>query len=83
METIMIADFVSIGELARITNMRYSTLKFYTEEGMLPFEQSEGRKTRQFPRKAAIDRLAFIQELKGIGFRIPEIKQQVLEKYPY
>ena len=33
----------------RLTGVRYSTLKFYTEEGMLPFEQAEENLTRRFP----------------------------------
>ena len=41
MEKILASEYVSIGELVRITGFRYSTLKFYTEEGMLPFEQAE------------------------------------------
>ena len=41
METILASEYVSIGELVRITGVRYSTLKYYTEEGMLPFEQAE------------------------------------------
>ena len=42
MEVIEQAEYVTIGELVRLTAVRYSTLKFYTEEGMLPFEQAEG-----------------------------------------
>ena len=42
MEVIEKAEYVTIGELARLTDVRYSTLKFYTEEGMLPFYQAEG-----------------------------------------
>ena len=38
MEVIEQAEYVTIGELVRLTAVRYSTLKFYTEEGMLPFE---------------------------------------------
>ena len=34
LQTIAEAEFISIGELARLTGARYSTLKFYTEEGM-------------------------------------------------
>ena len=41
MEVIEQAEYVTIGELVRLTAVRYSTLKFYTEEGMLPFEQAE------------------------------------------
>ena len=37
MEAIQTAEYVTIGELARLTDVRYSTLKFYTEEGMIPF----------------------------------------------
>ena len=31
MEVIEKAEYVTIGELARLTDVRYSTLKFYTE----------------------------------------------------
>lgn len=41
MEVIERSEYVTIGELVRLTNVRYSILKFYTEEGMLPFEQTE------------------------------------------
>ena len=33
MEVIEQAEYVTIGELVRLTAVRYSTLKFYTEEG--------------------------------------------------
>lgn len=48
MENILASEYVSIGELVRITNARYSTLKHYTEEGMLPFEQAEENLTRRY-----------------------------------
>lgn len=51
MENIMASEYVSIGELVRITNARYSTLKHYTEEGMLPFEQAEENLTRRYKEK--------------------------------
>lgn len=46
MEVIEQAEYVTIGELVRLTAVRYSTLKFYTEEGMLPFEQAEEDNSR-------------------------------------
>ena len=33
MEAILASEYVTIGELVRLTECRYSTLKFYTEEG--------------------------------------------------
>ena len=74
MEKILESEYVTIGELVRITNSRYSTLKFYTEEGMLPFEQEEEKLTRRFKREEAIKRIEEIKELKRQGYRVDEIK---------
>ncbi|MBS4175267.1 helix-turn-helix domain-containing protein [Bacillus sp. FJAT-49736] len=80
MEKILASEYVSIGELVRITGSRYSTLKFYTEEGMLPFEQEEEKMTRRFPREKAITRINEIKELKRQGLSIPEIKEKITGK---
>lgn len=77
MDKIMASDYVSIGELVRITGCRYSTLKFYTEEGMLPFEQEEEHLTRRFPREKATDRIEEIRKLRSEGYSIPEIKSKI------
>ncbi|NRD76487.1 MerR family transcriptional regulator [Bacillus sp. BRMEA1] len=74
MEKILASEFVSIGELVRLTGSRYSTLKFYTEEGMLPFEQESENLTRRFPREKAIAKIEEIKKLKNQGLSIPEIK---------
>ena len=55
MEVIEQAEYVTIGELVRLTAVRYSTLKFYTEEGMLPFEQAEENLTRRYRRELRKD----------------------------
>ena len=73
MEKILASEYVSIGELVRITGCRYSTLKFYTEEEMLPFEQAE--ETRRFPREAAVARIEQIRSLRQDGLSIPAIKK--------
>ena len=75
----MASEYVSIGELVRITGCRYSTLKFYTEEGMLPFEQEEENLTRRFPREQATARIWQIKDLRNQGLGIPVIKE-ILEK---
>ena len=56
-EKILESEYVSIGELSMLTNSRYSTLKFYTEEAILPFEQEEENLTRKFHREKAIKRI--------------------------
>ena len=54
--------------------MRYSTLKHYTEEGMLPFEQAEENLTRRYKREQSIAQIQRIKDLRQEGKSIPEIK---------
>ena len=75
----MASEYVSIGELVRITGSRYSTLKFYTEEGMLPFVQEDTNLTRRFPREAEVARIEEIQSMKKRGLSIPEMKEELLQ----
>ena len=73
MEVIEKAEYVTIGELARLTDVRYSTLKFYTEEGMLPFYQAEENLTRRYRREESVARLQYIRDLRKQGRSVPEI----------
>lgn len=79
-DKILESEYVTIGELVRITNSRYSTLKFYTEEGMLPFEQEDERLTRRYKREGSVNRIEEIKELKRLGYRIDEIKELLNKK---
>ncbi len=77
MEKILASEYVTIGELVRLTGCRYSTLKFYTEEGMLPFEQEEEKLTRRYLREESIERIAYIRKLRQDGKSVPEIKEML------
>ncbi|MBE6052631.1 MAG: MerR family transcriptional regulator [Clostridium sartagoforme] len=79
-DKILESEYVTIGELVRITNSRYSTLKFYTEEGMLPFQQEEEKLTRRFKRVEAVKRIEEIKELKRQGYRVDEIKKILINE---
>ena len=74
LEVIRQAEYVTIGELVRLTDVRYSTLKFYTEEGMLPFEQAGENLTRRYRREESVARIARIRQLRKEGKSVPEIK---------
>lgn len=80
MEAILSSEYVTIGELVRLTETRYSTLKFYTEEGFLPFEQEEQRLTRRYPREKTVERIAYIKSLREEGKTIPQIKEILNEE---
>jgi DNA-binding transcriptional MerR regulator len=75
LETIENSEYVTIGELVRLTGSRYSTLKYYTEEGMLPFLQAEENLTRRYRRIESVQRISLIKELRDQGKSIPQIKE--------
>lgn len=78
MDTILAAEYVTIGELVRITQTRYSTLKYYTEEGLLEFQQAEENLTRRYRREQSVERIELIRRLKSQGNTIIQIKEQLL-----
>ena len=77
MEVIKASEFVTVGELVRLTGVRYSTLKYYTEQGMIPYEQAEENLTRKYKRVDTIERITLIKKLKSEGLTIPEIKESI------
>ncbi len=77
MEKILASEYVTIGELARLTGCRYSTLKFYTEEGMLPFEQAEQNLTRRYRQSESVKRVEWIRVQRETGKTIPEIRKML------
>jgi DNA-binding transcriptional MerR regulator len=66
-------DFLNIGEVHMLTGVRQSTLKFYCEIGILPFEQAGAGLNRKFNRVETLKRLDEISELKGKHLSIENI----------
>jgi len=62
-----------IGELARRTGVRVSTLRYYEQVGLLPAQRSESG-YRQFTPEA-IQRVQFILHAKSLGFTLREIRR--------
>jgi len=79
MEAILSSEYISIGELARLTGCRYSTLKHYTEEGMLPFEQEEENLTRRYQREKSAALVEWIRQKRNEEKSVPEIKALLKE----
>ena len=78
LEAISKSEYVTIGELVRLTKVRYSTLKFYTEEGLIPFEQAEEKLTRRYPRLQTIQKINEIIQLRQQGLSMDEVKAKLL-----
>ena len=66
-------NFLTIGELAEVSGVRLTTLKYYTELGILPFNQGGERLTRKYKKEKALERLGKIKELKEKRLTIKEI----------
>jgi len=66
-------NFLTIGELAEVSGTRLTTLKYYTEIGILPFNQDGKRLTRKYKKGEALERLEKIKELKEKRLTIKEI----------
>lgn len=78
LDKIVSSEYVSISELVELSRVRYSTIKYYTEEEMIPFEQEDTRLTRRYPRELALKRLEEIRVMKEVeGLTIKEIKARL------
>lgn len=71
---------LSIGELAKVSGVRQSTLKYYTEIGILPFTQDGKRLIRRYIKDDALKRLEEIKELKEKRLTIKEIVDYFISK---
>lgn len=67
------STFLRIGELADKAGLRPSTIKYYTEIGILPFEQNGERLGRRFDKDKSLKRLSEIEVLKEERRTVEEI----------
>ena len=73
-------EFLKMSELAELNGVRYSTIKFYSELGLLPFEQKGERLAKYYPAKEASQRLKKILRLREKGQTIPDIINGLIKK---
>jgi len=73
-------DFLRMSELAELCGVRYSTVKYYSELGLLPYEQKGKRLAKYYPAKEASQRVKEILKLRDKGQSIPEIINGLIKK---
>jgi DNA-binding transcriptional MerR regulator len=71
---------LKLSELAELNGVRYSTIKYYSELGLLPFEQKGERLAKYYPAKEASQRLKEILKLKEKGKSIGEVINHLINK---
>ncbi len=70
-------DLISRKQLAKVSGVRDSTIKWYSEIGLLDFTQSETKRRRYFPQKTSLARLEEITDLRSKGYSLNDIKSLI------
>ena len=71
------AQRLSKQQLATALGVRASTIQFYSEAGLLPFEQAGEGLARRYDRDQAAARLKLIADLQAVGLSIPAIRERL------
>jgi len=79
-EEIKQKDFLKLSELAELCGVRYSTIKFYSELGLLPYEQQGKRLAKYYPAKEASQRVKEILKLRDKGQSVGEVISHFINK---
>ena len=74
---------ISIGELARRSGVRVTTIRYYEQAGLLPVPvRTEGHQRRYG--RAAVGRLNFIRHARELGFEVAAVRELLaLSEQPY
>lgn len=67
-------DGMTIGQLARAAGVGVETIRFYQREGLLVEPPKPSNGYRRYA-AAVVERLAFIQRAKTLGFTLVEIRE--------
>lgn len=80
LEQIKEREFLRLSEFAELNGVRYSTVKYYSELGLLPFERKGKRLSKYYPRVEASKRIKEILRLREQGKTVPEVIARILKK---
>ena len=80
LEEIKQMDFLKMSELAELCGVRYSTVKYYSELGLLPYEQKGKRLAKYYPADQAGQRVKAILKMRSEGKSVPEVIKHFIGK---
>jgi DNA-binding transcriptional MerR regulator len=78
-EEIKNEEYIRQSELAELNDIRPSTVKYYSELGLLPYKQQAEGLSKFYHREDSSKRLQEILELKDKGMSIAEIIEYYLK----
>jgi len=67
-----------IGELSKRSGLSRDTIRFYEKMGLITVPQTSRRENnyKDYPQQA-LNKLQVVQQLKGFGFTLPEIREMI------
>lgn len=71
------ATLVTRKQLAEASGLRESTIKWYTEQGLLPYTQQDAGRRRYYRAEEAQERLRYIQQLQEQGLSLKAIQDKL------
>lgn len=80
LEEIKKMDYLKMSELSELCGVRYSTVKYYSELGLLPFEQKGKRLAKYYPADEASQRVKAILKMRADGKSVPEVVSHFISK---
>ena len=80
LEEIKKMDYLKMSELAELCGVRYSTIKYYGELGLLPYEQKGKRLAKYYPATEASQRVKAILKMRDEGKSVPEVVSHFISK---
>lgn len=70
----MASDFVTIGDLGKLTETKIETIRYYERIGLLPPTARTSGNYRVYS-KDQVGRLSFVRRARDLGFTIEEIRE--------
>jgi len=70
----MASDFVTIGDLGKLTETKIETIRYYERIGLLPSPARTSGNYRVYS-KDQVGRLSFVRRARDLGFTIEEIRE--------
>lgn len=70
----MALDFVTIGDLGKLTETKIETIRYYERIGLLPLPARTSGNYRVYS-KEQIGRLSFVRRARDLGFKIEEVRE--------
>lgn len=80
LEQIRKLDYLKMSDLGEVLGVRYSTIKYYAEQKLLPYHQKGERLAKYYKVKEVSGILKKIQKLKSQKLSIEEIKKKITDE---